>query len=199
LKKTLLLLFLFPVFSNAQKVLNSEPDWPKMNFTAGFYGNLVTNPGLNLGLEYGLLEKIKIKSRTKRGNTLTKFKTKRLELNPTIGFYLDPGGHLGVFEKANLQYKKINNHRRTFTVAMGAGYYHSFIRNVYDANETTISENSGIKGRGYFAPEFKMGIGRVKVKNEKVKGWYLNASSQFLFNYNSTILPLPAIELGLRF
>jgi hypothetical protein len=199
LKKILLLLILTPEFASAQKVLTTEPNWPKMNLTAGYYGNLVTNPGLNFGLEYALLEKIKTKSKIKRGSTLIKYKTKRLELNPTIGFYLDPGGHLAIFKKANIQYKKINNHRRTFTVAMGIGYYHSFIRKVYDADKTTISENSGIKGSGYFAPEFKMGIGRAKVKNDKFKGWYLNASSQFLFNYNSTILPLPALELGLRF
>lgn len=170
-----------------------------MNFTAGYYGNLVVNPGLNFGLEYEFLQKIKTKSKIKRGQQRTKYKTKRLELNPSIGFYMDPGGHLAIFEKLNLQYKKINNHRRVYTIGLGIGYFNSFIQNVYDANEAIIPEDPGIKTRGYFAPEFKIGMGRVKVINKKFKGWYLNASSQFLFNYNCTILPLPAIELGLRF
>jgi len=197
--KTLSFFLFFSPLVQAQKTFSSKPEWPKSNYFISYYGNLAVNPGLNAGLEYGISENVKTKTRNKRGNQTVKYKTNRLEVVPNLGFYLDPKGHSAVFEKINIQYKRINNHRRTFTLALGLGYYHSLLQNVYVVDEDFNATEKGLKINTYFAPEIKVGFVRLKTPNQNLRGWYSNISSQFLFHYNHTILPLPAIELGYRF
>ncbi len=182
----------------SQNTFKEKPDWPKGNYRIAYYGNIGVNPGIDLGYEFAFLENVKTKDRTRRNREIIKYKTRRLEIVPEFGMFFDLGSQTSVFEKINLQYKKINNHRFSFTGSVGAGYLQNILRNVYTFDDLGISEQ-GMQLYNYFAPEIKVGIGRIHLRNGKMGGTYLNFSSQFLFNYNTSILPAPAIELGYRF
>lgn len=183
-----ILFFLFPLSLFAQ-----EPDWPKSYLSAGYYGNLVTNPGISFDYHLTLAESIKTINKTKRSRSAVKYKTRQLELTPQIGIYFDPQSHKGAFYTLSVGYRKIGNRGLFFNPSVGIGAYTLITRNNYSFNgNSTFFE--GTTASTFTSATAKLGIGRMKTS--KKKGFYLNFSTLLPFNYNTGVTPLPAIEIG---
>lgn len=190
-------LFLFHLLFSLQTSAQKAPEWLKTQFAVGYYGNLATNPGLAARFEYGFYEKIKNKTKAKRGKSVMKYKTNRLEIAPEIGFFYDRKSSFNTFSHINLQYKRINHHHWLFVPSVGFGGLISFIPNVYDAGSNF--EFKKVASNAYWCPKIGLEVGRLSPTQKGVKGLYLSISSQFLVNYNGGTVPLPAIEIGRRF
>lgn len=182
----------------SQRTFASKPEWSTNSWFVGYYGDYVTNPGVQVAWEHAFLNHVKSKSRTKRGLNVLKYKTNRLELRPSFSAYIDGASHSGLVPNLSLQYKRINHHRMLFNLGIGMGIWNAILSNVYDLQGQDITGPT-IQVRSYPAPSFHLNIGRVKEKESKIQGWDLGITSQFLWNYNATIQPVPALTFGYRF
>lgn len=187
-------LFVF-ICLTTQISVGQQPEFPNTSLKVGYYGNLVLNPGLSGSYEFTLLEGVKTKGRIKRERPVNKYKFNRLTVAPSLGFYADPGSNFNAFANVSLLYRRINRKGRTFAVGPGIGYLQSFMDNVYTFDQGNISE-SGLSSFGYIAPSFRIETGKFKTKHNKRRGWYAALSSNFLLDYNATVIPTPAIEFG---
>lgn len=188
--KTIVLIFI-PFLLVAQ-----APQWPKSYFSAGYYGNLVTNPGIAFDYHLKLAENIKTKTIIKRNREAVKYKTHQLEFNPQMGYFIDPKSFSALFLNASIGYKHIKNKGWFLNPALGVGTYTLFTRNNYSfqANEASFI---GTKSTTFLCPVAKLSIGKLNRKTKN--GIYANTNVLFPINYNNGILPLPAIEIGTYF
>lgn len=196
-----LIFFLFisiTTISFGQKTLTSSPEWAKNNFLVSYYGDYITNPGLQIAFESALLNKIKVKSKVRRGKGTTKFKTKRLELVPSFSFYHDQGSHTAFIPNVAMQYKKVNHHRWLMTVGLGAGLFGNFLANSYEVNGNEVAEPK-LGLTSYPAASIHWSFGRVKQNNGKMTGINIGITNQVIFNFNNSIQISPALNLGYRF
>jgi hypothetical protein len=154
----------------------------------GYHGNNLWNPGIKAGA--GLVWRKK--------TTTTKKVKKRYHqttLNGNIGFYLDPGSHVGTFLEAGLTYRKF--HPNDWFLSLGInplGVYRSFLPETYevDLNGNTVKKT--LPGRTCFSPSGSIGFG--KLRKDSPNGWFVKTNLMFLIPYNTYILPLLNIEAG---
>ncbi len=189
-KKLVLLSFMF-----IQTAVGQQPEFPTSILKFGYYGNLLVNPGLSGSYEFTITEKLKTKTQIKRNRQAVKYKFNRLSVVPSLGFYADPGSNFNAFANVDVLYRRINRKGKTFAIGSGVGYVGSFVRNIYTLSQGNVIENS-VGAFGYVAPSVRIEIGRFKTKRDKPRGWYGALNTQFLLDYNTTVLPAPAIELG---
>jgi hypothetical protein len=148
--------------------------------------------------------KRKTNQKTKRGKEKTKVKTREFLLRGDLGFYWDPGSHVGLFTTYGIGYRKTGT--KGFQFNLGAnplGYYRSFLPETYEVNDNGDVEKVFLPGRSYYAPSFTLGLGK-KMKPDGFLGntfsaWYLNLNTILLYKYNANSLPLVFVEFGFMF
>lgn len=175
-----------------------KPTFSKTYFLAGYHGNMITNPGISGGLEWAISEKTNTKTKIKRTGRVVKYKTNRFEFCPTLGFYTDPGSQNSAFLNLTTQYKRIDNKGRNFTFGVGIGHLTNFLQDIYSYSNGIVTQTNS-QQIGYFAPSIIVGVGKFSKNNDYKTGWYSSVRTQFLLNYTTTVLPLPALEIGKRF
>ena len=106
-------------------------------FSIGYLGEMVTHPGIKIGLSYTLLDWNKTRKEKKM--------VKSISLNPSIGTYYHRRYQTGVFILPELAVNKVNEKNNGFSYGIGAGYLRTFIPNTYSVNDNNEvkKENAG--------------------------------------------------------
>lgn len=169
------LLLSIPLFAQAPLFLQSlQPN-------LSYYGNNLWNPGLKVGLE---------KAISPDNSWL---------LISDLGFYRDPGTQLGLFHSYGIVKRKTG--AKGFHVQLGLSplsVYRSFLSETYEVSGNGVVEQVRLPGRTYVAPVIHGGIGS-RWEKKPIEGWFMNLHGMILMPYNTFILPLINVEVGLRF
>ncbi|MEX2410122.1 MAG: hypothetical protein WD607_01915 [Candidatus Paceibacterota bacterium] len=117
----------------------------------------------------------------------------------SIGLYLDPGSHAGLFTNAGIGYRRTNANGNTrFASLHPAGMYRSFLTETYRYNEQEGVERLPLPGNLYYAPAFSLGIGKFTGPALQ-SGWFTQLTVITLVPYNHWIMPLINLEVGIMF
>lgn len=135
--KKILIILTFVPFS----IFSLEKE--KIEFTAGYFGEQYTHPGVIFGGEYPL----------KKGDNLDLFTS----LN--LGGYYHFRNHTGLFINSDIGFrKKFKNHFNIET-SIGVGYLHKFIDgDIYTIEEDELKKKADY-GRSKFMPGISIGVG----------------------------------------
>ncbi len=166
------------------------------DFKIGYFGNLLSNQGLNLGTEYIWLEKAKTRDSRKGQKTIRH----QLLLNGSLGYSTNFATQTqnGLFAYSGLILRRVNTKSRELFVEFNPlGLYRSVLSDTYEVNGEDVSKIS-LPGRSYYAPSVAIGIGRFQ-RGLKRSGWYLNLQATVLTNYNTGLLPIVSLHFGRKF
>lgn len=186
--------------SPAQNLPDSENSlstlgfFDRTEFRAGYYGNYYWNPGLTVGAEYLLTEKVRIKAKKRRKKVITK----QWLLNGTFGVSWDPRTELGVFTNYGILWRRTNTKGKQINIQFNPlGIYRAFLPETYEVSGDEV-DKVFLPGRNYYAPSLSFGFGKWR-KGRKLTGRYLNVTYMLRTPYNTGSLPSIAIEYGFRF
>lgn len=168
----------------------------KTEFKIGYYGNLLWDNGLNVGVEHVWKEKKKVKEKKKGQKTITH----QLLLNGSLGFSTNFTSQTdnGLSNYYGLIWRRTSSKRWQLNVELNPlGYYRSFLPETYEVKGDKVSKVR-FPGRSYYAPSIAFGMG--KIRREKThSGWYLNLNIGLRTPYNAGILPNFSLQYGHRF
>lgn len=190
------ILLLLTVKLTAQDVAEAPSLPGRTDFKAGFFGNIFSNNGLNLGAEYLWKEKVKVKERRKGQKTIRH----QLLLNGSLGYSTNFATRTqnGVFAYSGLILRRVNTKSKELFVELNPlGFYRSVLPDTYEVVGDEVVSVS-FPGRSYYAPSLAIGIGRFR-KEVKRSGWYLNLQYTVLRNYNAEVLPILSLHFGRKF
>ncbi|PHI21895.1 hypothetical protein CEQ90_00995 [Lewinellaceae bacterium SD302] len=168
----------------------------RTDFKVGYFGNLFSNSGLNLGAEYLWKESV----RTKEKKTGQKNIKRQLLLNGSLGYSTNFATKTqnGIFTYSGLILRRVNNKSRGLSVEFNPlGLYRSMLTTTYKVADDKVSRVF-FPGRTYYAPSIAIGIGRFR-KGTKRSGWYLNLQYTLLTDYNTGVLPILSFHFGRKF
>lgn len=168
----------------------------RADFKFGYFGNLQSNHGLNLGTEYLWLEKVKMKERRNRQKTIKW----QLLLNGSLGYSTNFATRTqnGIFVYSGLIVRRVNGKNWELSVELNPlGAYRSVLSDTYKVVSDDVTRVS-FPGRTYYAPSVAIGTGRFR-KGIKPSGWYLNLQYTLLTNYNTGVLPIVSLNFGYKF
>lgn len=197
LPKTCLLVALLLSMVNLMAQNSSEtPSFrERADFKLGYFGNLQSNHGLNLGTEYLWLEKVKLKEKRNRQKTIKW----QLLLNGNLGYSTNFATRTqnGIFAYSGLIFRRVNSKSWELSVELNPlGAYRSVLSNTYKVVGDDVTSVS-FPGRTYYAPSVAIGTGHFR-KEKKRSGWYLNLQYTLLTNYNTGELPIVSLNFGCK-
>lgn len=190
------ILLLLTVKLTAQDAAATPSFLKRTDLKVGYFGDIFSNNGLNLGAEYLWREKVKIKDRKKGPKTIKR----QLLLNGSLGYSTNFATKTqnGVFAYSGLTFRRVNAKSREFFVELNPlGLYRSMLPTTYEVVGDDVSSVS-LPGRSYYAPSIAIGIGRFR-KETKGSGWYFNFQYTLLSNYNAGVLPIVSWHFGRKF
>lgn len=168
----------------------------RTDFKAGYFGDVFSNNGINLGAEYLLREKVKIKEK-KKGQKTTRL---QLLLNSSLGYSTNFATQTqnGIFAYSGLTLRRVNNKKRELSLEFNPlGIYRSVLPDTYEVSGDEVRKVT-LPGRSYFAPSIAFGIGRFR-RDTKRSGWYLNVQYTVLTDYNADALAIFSLHFGRKF
>lgn len=168
----------------------------RIDFKVGYFGNIFSNNGLNLGAEYLWKEKVKIRERRNGPKTIKH----QLLLNGSLGYSTNFATQTqnGIFAYAGLTLRRLSaKNWALFAELNPLGVYRSILPTTYEVVDDNVTSVS-FPGRSYYAPSVAIGIGRFR-KAGRRSGWYLNLQYTVLTNYNTDILPIVSLHFGHKF
>ncbi|MFT7071225.1 hypothetical protein [Patiriisocius sp. Uisw_017] len=199
MKQTLLTYFLF--FNISAIIAQESPPIERSfldqtEFKVGYTGNLIWNNGLQLGAEYLLKEKVKIKVKKRGPKTI--INQWLIDGNFGVTTNFSSRTDTGVFANFGLMWRRTNKKGKQLSIGLNpVGYYRSFLPQTYEVNGDDVNKVF-LPGRNYYAPSLSIGIGRFR-KGKKITGRYLNLNLRLRTHFNTTTLPAISLQYGFRF
>ncbi|MRH99513.1 hypothetical protein GH721_03110 [Kriegella sp. EG-1] len=193
---TIIFLLISIINVHSQSKLNDSSFLNRTEFKIGYFGNLSSDIGLNVGAEFIWKEKIKIKEK-KKG---TKKITHQLLLNSSLGYATNFTNQTdnGFHTYYGLIWRRTSPKRWQLNVELNPlGYYRSFLPKTYEVKGDEVSKVK-FPGRSYYAPSITFGIGRKRLEKRR-SGWYLNLNYTLRTPYNAGTLPSLTLQYGHRF
>lgn len=190
------ILLLFTCKLTAQNTAECSSFREKTDFKAGYFGNIFSNRGINLGAEYLWKENVKTKERRGQQKTIKH----QLLLNGSLGYSTNFATQTqnGIFAYSGFTFRRVNTKSRELSVELNPlGLYRSVLPTTYHVEGDDVTKVS-FPGRSYYAPSVAIGIGRFR-KETRRSGWYLNLQYTVLTNYNAATLHIPSFHFGRRF
>lgn len=191
-----IVLLLFMVKLSAQAPSETPSFRERVDVKVGYFGNLQSNQGLNLGAEYLWLENVKVKERKNRQTSIKR----QLLLNGSLGYSTNFATRTqnGIFAYSGLILRRVSSKSWELSVELNPlGVYRSVLSNTYKVVNDEVTSVS-FPGRTYYAPSVAIGTGRFR-KTTKRPGWYLNLQYTLLTNYNTAELPVVSLHFGCKF
>ena len=192
----ILLLLIVVARLHAQKKGEGATFLDRTAFKAGYYGDVFSDNGLQLGAEYLWLEKQRTKSK-QRGPKTT---THQLLINGSLGYSTNFNNRTdnALHTYYGLVYRRTSSKRWQLHVELNPlGYSRSFLSETFEVEGDAVSRVR-FPGRSYYAPSIGFGLGRSR-KNNRLAGWYLNFNYTSILPYNAGILPTFSVQYGHRF
>lgn len=162
----------------------------------GYYGNLGSDNGLNMGAEFSWKEKTRVKQKRRGPKSIRH----QLLLNASLGYSTNISSKTdnSFLTNYGLIWRRTNAKNRQFFVELNPlGYYRAFLPQTYEVDGGQVTE-LGLGGRGYYAPSFGFGFGKL-IKKKRHSGAYLKFIWTLRTSYNGGTLPNFSIQYGHRF
>lgn len=191
-----IILLLLSVQLRAQDVTEPSSWLERTDFKVGYFGDLISNNGINFGAEYRWKENVRIKEKRSRQKTIKR----QLLLNGSLGYSTNFATQTqnGIFAYSGLILRRVNTKSRELFVELNPlGLYRSILPTTYEVVDDDVTRVS-FPGRSYYAPSLAIGIGRFQ-RAQKRSGWYLNLQHTLLINYNTGELPITSLHFGRKF
>ena len=166
------------------------------SFYASYFGEMITHPGLRVGVNFPLIswDKTKIK---KSGNE--KVILKSIDFSPSIGLFYHKDYQTGLFVMPELSYSRKNEKGNYMTFAIGAGYMRTFIPRVYDFNSNGEIEKIDA-GYNYFISNYSVAFGKdLSIKKKIPLSIYIKPQLMYAMPNYSNGVRYAALELGLNY
>ena len=164
-----------------------------------YMANNALYPGINAGIEYGLLDKVNLVTRSRKGSSHHYVKVHQLILAGNLGLIWHPHTSTTLLNAYTIEYRKTTKRRMQFQIGTGPAYLRSFLPNVYEVTEDGEAEKRFLAGRGYFAHQFFLGFGRYRLGARSLQWWHVRLVENTVIGYNNSVLPYPVLELRLGF
>lgn len=193
------LFFLLCVLS-LSAVAQRTPASREFSWHLGYLSNNAVYPGGNIGLEYGLFDWVKLKTKVvsgKGGQNYTK--VHQLIAAANLGAVWHPRTSVSILNNYTIEYRKTTKRKMQYQVGLGPGYFRSILPNVYEVDDQGEVQSSFLAGRGYFAPMVFIGFGRYRTGARKLQWWHLRIAQTSVVNYNAAVLPYLTAEVRLGF
>lgn len=164
-----------------------------------YVGNLGWQPGLSVGLEVPIWEKLNEK--TKR-NGKVKDKYRFWCLTGNAGFWVHPHSYSAQFIRAGVLWRKVRTRGGKFEAALYLG-----VVNRFNAGPTyTVRDDGTVKkrfwdGSIYAMPTLMVGFGKDHLFAPKPRkfAWHIRPQMSLLAPYNTSVLPGFGLEVGVSF
>lgn len=193
---TIIFLLMYTMLLQAQHKEKHASFLNKTEFKVGYYGNLFSANGINLGMEYLWKEINKEKERKKGKKTINHQFLFNGSLGYSTNFFNKTDN--GLYTYSGLIWRRTSPKRWQFQVELNPlGYYRSFLPETFEVKGNNVSKVK-FPGRSYYSPSIGFGIGRLR-KNKTHSGWYLNLNYALITNYNAGVLDIVSIQYGHRF
>lgn len=164
--------------------------------SVSYFGNLGTHPGIKLEAEKVWEHSNLVKTTEKR----TKLVRNEIFSGVSVAGYSHPGTHVGIISGINIGGRVLRGSGWFGEANLGANYYAILNQgDTWELDENGNAVNLGGTSRGYISPSFSFGGGKVfQVKEYLAMGFFVRANAHYLVGYNTTMLPHPSLELGIR-
>lgn len=197
MKKHIIVLLLINVVSlQGQAQADSTLFINRTEFKIGYYGNLGSDNGLNLGAEYAWKEKQNVKQKRKGPKTIRH----QFLFNASLGYSTNISSKTdnGFLINYGFIWRRTNPKYRQFFVELNPlGYYRALLPQTFEVDGGRVT-NIGLGGRGYYAPSIAIGIGKL-IRKKRHSGAYLKFNWTLRTPYNGGALPTFSIQYGHRF
>ncbi|MCI5056617.1 MAG: hypothetical protein MRY83_10945 [Flavobacteriales bacterium] len=194
MKPLLSVLFMLGTLLGHAVEIDDSTSTKKYQFTVGYFGSMLTSPGIAGGYERVL--KSKIKSRNSFFNSEKKVQIEKLlGLEANVGFYWVPTVHVGSFLSSGIAYEKRKTKKKSKfqRVSLQAGLFRSFLPKTFNVEDDEI-KRVFLPGRFHFFPAIRYTRGTL-VGDIPI---YWGANLMILSNYNTAINPLLNLEIGVK-
>ena len=157
------------------------------------------NPGLQFGLEYGIVDKVNFINGLSRGKkssynlTVNQF---IVAFNVGSAYRLEKG--TDVFASLTAEFRHTTSKRAQIQLGAGPGYMIRFVGTGNVKHPLSPFLNSPILNFRYMAPMAFLGLGKYRTGKHKFQFWHLRAANYFLISGNQ-VKAYPMLELRLSF
>jgi hypothetical protein len=160
----------------------NENNYGKYAITVAYYGETVTHPGLNLGVEYSLWAKKKI----------------RLISSANIGWYTHPRHHRAAFFNVETGIRSTTSFGLYSDFFFGVGYNHSWVNgDVYVSDGEDDVKIIKDKGHARLMLNGSLGLGWNFLKNNRQPlNVFVRVKPLFIFSVNNNMLIQAALMTG---
>lgn len=195
--RSLILLFVLVISTEAYSQTPGTREW---SYHFGYLSNNAVRPGFNFGIEYGLLESVKLKSRIRKGRgAINMVKIHQLVAAGNIGVLWHPETSTSFLNTYTIEYRKTTRRRMQYQLGIGGAYMRSFFPNAYEVDQDGEVYSRPLGSAGYFGPTNFIGYGRYRIFPRTFQWWHVRVAGTYLIGYNAYIIPYLTAELRLGF
>ncbi len=195
-KYNIIFLFIIALNLQAQSKKNESSFLNRTEFKVGYFGNMIWDNGLNIGVEYKWKEHIKRKENRRNKKVILSQLLVHGNIDYTTNFSTETDNGASTYFGAI--WRRTNTKGKQFSLELNPiGYYRSFLPETYKVEGNRVTKVS-LPGRSYYAPSLAIGIGKYR-KGKTRSAWYLNLRYTLRTPYNAGIMPTIALEYGYRF
>ncbi|GAB5539054.1 MAG: hypothetical protein Salg2KO_11570 [Salibacteraceae bacterium] len=163
-----------------------------------YMANNAIRPGVNFGLEYGIADKMVLKSKVKRGKgSMNYVKAHQIILGLNTGVVWHPETSTSSISSLTMEYRKTTKRRMQWQLGLGGGYLRSFFPNSYSVNEDGVVSYAPIGSVGYPSVVQFIGYGRYRFDARTLQWWHIRINAHYLLGYNGFLLPYLTSEIRL--
>lgn len=179
---------------------SQTPGTREVSYHFGYLSNNAVRPGLNVGVEYGLTEWIKLKSKVKPGRgAVNMVKIHQLVVAANLGVLWHPKTSTSLLNTYTIEYRKTSRRRMQYQLGLGGAYMRSFFPNAYEVDEDGEVYSRPLGSAGYFGPNHFIGFGRYRTFPRTFQWWRLRIAGTYLLDYNAFLVPYLTAEIRLGF
>lgn len=143
--------------------------------TVSYFGEMMSHPGLKVGIDYSL--KTWDKEKAKKG--VSKILTKSYQFSPSVGFYYHRRYQTGSFLNAELSRKRQNAKGGFFSYGLNLGYLGTLVPNNFVMDDTGIVERK-LGVHYYVWSGLSLMFGKdFSIQHETPFGWFVKP--QFMY------------------
>jgi hypothetical protein len=181
-------------------IFSQTPPSREISYHIGYLSNNAVRPGVNFGLEYGLMDVVKLKSKVKEGRgAINTIKVHQIIAAANLGVLWHPQSSTSLLNTYTLEYRKTTKRRMQYQIGLGGAYMRNFFPNSYIVNSSGEVSSRTFGGAGYGGLTQFIGYGRYRKDNRAMQWWHMRIGATYLLGYNSFLLPYLTAELRLGF
>lgn len=179
---------------------SQTPDSRELSYHIGYLSNNAIRPGVNFGLEYGLVDAVKLKSKVKEGRgAINTIRVHQIVAATNLGVLWHPQTSTSLLNTYTIEYRKTTKRRMQYQLGIGGAYMRNFFPNAYVVDDSGEVSSRSFGSAGYGGITQFIGYGRYRRDSRALQWWHLRIAATYLVGYNSFLLPYLTTELRLGF